>query len=87
MGDKLKWIAGAVAVAALAAACGSTAGKEDAPVGERHEQSRQVWVASDGFPNIEAFCIGSTGVYVSTRPHYEVIPDDANCDEGGVLSE
>ena len=63
-------------------------GRGDAPVGERHEDPRQVWVSPDLFPNITAYCIGENGAYITTREAPPVIlPDDPNCQEGGILRE
>lgn len=63
-------------------------GRGDAPVGQRFEQPRRVWVNVDQFPNIAAFCIGENGVYTHTRQAAPVVvPDDKNCDEGGVLRD
>lgn len=74
---------------ALGAGCSNDEeGRGDAPVGERHESPRQVWVAPDLFPNITAWCIGQNGAYVTTREAAPVIiPDDPNCAEGGVLAD
>ncbi len=63
-------------------------GLGDAPVGTRHETRRQVWVNIDRYPNVAAFCIGENGIYTTTREAAPVVvPDDPNCDEGGVLAE
>jgi hypothetical protein len=61
-------------------------GLGDAPVGERHETEREVWLAPDLFPNIAAWCIGVNGIYVTTREAPPtVVTDDPNCEEGGEL--
>lgn len=80
-------LAGAVSL--LGAACSNDEeGRGDAPVGERHESPRQVWVAPDLYPNVTAWCIGVNGAYVTTREAPPVIvPDDPNCQEGGALTE
>lgn len=64
-------------------------GLGDAPVGERHEAPRQVWVNIDHYPNVAAFCVGVNGVYTTTRREAPpaVVPDDPNCAEGGALRE
>lgn len=64
-------------------------GRGDAPVGGVHEQARQVWENLDQFPNISAFCIGSNGVYTTTREGVAlvIVQDDANCAEGGILHD
>lgn len=87
---RFRLLAGLVAVGVIimtltASASCDEKGLGDAPVGEQHEVERQVWLAPDQFPNISAWCIGKDGIYVSTRPHYEVVPNDPNCAEGGIL--
>ncbi len=62
-------------------------GLGDAPVGGTDEAPRRVWTSPDQFMNIAAFCIGENGAYVHTRAAAPVIiPDDPNCDEGGILA-
>jgi len=83
----------AVTISALCilGACGSHGGsRNDAPVGKIHEAPRQVWLNMDEFPNVGAFCIGPNGMYTNTRQggaSLIVIPNDANCKEGGLLYE
>ena len=63
-------------------------GRGDAPVGERHEDPRQIWQNLDKFPNVSAFCIGENGVYTNTgdnRDPVDIIVSDPNCAEGGIL--
>jgi hypothetical protein len=83
-----KFLLPAVASFALigsAASCDEK-GLGDAPIGEQHEVEREVWVNADQFPNISAFCIGTSGVYTSTREAAPVvIADDSNCLPGGEL--
>lgn len=65
------------------AACSNTAGKEDAPVGKRHEEAREVYVMSDDYPNLEVVCVGKTLVLVTTRAVPPVaIPGHEFCAEG-----
>lgn len=63
-----------------------TRGIGDAGVGKQHPAPRQVWPNIDKYPNVAAFCIGVNGVYTTTREAAPVVvPNDANCVEGGVL--
>lgn len=62
------------------ASCGSTAGREDAPVGTRHEAPRDVWVMPDTFANVSGVCIGNDLVIVTTRNAPPVVlPDNEEC--------
>jgi hypothetical protein len=85
----LPWLIPALALASLTA-CNNrdSKGQGDAPVGERHEAPREVWLNIDKFPNVSAFCIGPHGAYTeSAHDRVWMIEDDANCDEGGVLND
>jgi hypothetical protein len=83
-------VLGAATVALLAGCSGfnDDRGIGDAPVGDRFEAPRRVWVNIDQFPNVAAFCIGANGVYTTTRQAAPaVVPDDPNCAEGGILRD
>lgn len=88
MRKPLHLLAFTVLAGLVAAGCSSDErGIGDAPVGDQHEEPRQVWVNVDRFPNVSAFCIGANGVYTTTREAAPtVVQDDTNCAEGGVLA-
>ncbi len=67
---------------------GCDQGKNDVGSSVEHHEKRQVWDNLNSFPNVSAFCIGENGVYTTTRSgSFEVVPNDPNCHEGGVLYE
>jgi hypothetical protein len=87
-------ILGLAAVAAIATTAGCSEfnddrGKGDAPVDQQADREVTVWPNGDGFPNVAAFCIGDNGVYSVTggnRDPLDVVANDPNCAEGGVLA-
>jgi hypothetical protein len=59
-----------LALAGLAVGCSEyndERGIGDAPIGERLEEPRDVYVMPDQFANVVAFCDGNTRIYVTTR--------------------
>lgn len=78
-----------LALMALVGGCGwkDDHGLGDAPVDQQEDRTVKVWPNGDRYPNVAAFCIGKTGVYTNTRNSdpVDVISNDPNCAEGGVL--
>ena len=73
-----------VILVAVVAACGTyndDRGIGDAPVGERHEDPREVWQNIDGYPNVSAFCVHSHLVITNTRDAdaVDVVPKAPEC--------
>ncbi len=60
----------------------------DAPADQQPDRPIKVWAGPDQFMNVGAYCIGVDGVYIHTRQAAPVVvPDDPNCDEGGILTK
>lgn len=74
----------AAALSLMASSCDDR-GLGDAPVGNRHEAPRQVFVNPDGFPNLVATCVGQNLVISSTSYNPSVVPNDPGCREGGAF--
>jgi hypothetical protein len=81
----------AVAVAGVLGGCSKfndDRGIGDAPVDQQPDHPVKVWPSPDRFMNVGAYCIGENGIYIHTREAPPVVvPDDPNCDEGGVLAD
>jgi hypothetical protein len=59
----------------------------DAPADQQPDRPVKVWAGPDRFMNVGAYCIGVNGIYIHTREAAPVvIPNDPNCDEGGILA-
>lgn len=59
----------------------------DAPADQQNDRAVKVWPVPDRFMNIGAFCIGENGVYIHTREAAPVVvPDDPECDPGGIIA-
>lgn len=85
-------IAGAVAAALVGgSACSAfndDRGIGDAPADQQDDRDVKVWPMPDQFANIAAMCIGGNGVYVTTREAApEVVADDPECGENGILAD
>lgn len=83
------WIAGALVAVVLLTTAGSCdeKGLGDAPVGEQHEEPREVIVMPDEFPNLVVVCDGTTRLYVTTREAPPVaVPDHPACDDAELLT-
>lgn len=77
----------AAALIAATAGCSSwndQRGRGDAPVDSYDDEPAVVINFPDKFANVAVKCLGSTGVYTSTREAPPVVvPQDAHCTEGG----
>lgn len=90
----LVYIALAIGVLALIVVLSSCSGwNDERGIGDAHADQQpdkdvKVWPMPDQFANIAAICIGSNGVYVTTREAAPfVLANDPECAENGVLRQ